>query len=134
MRSFCREVAARHKVAIDFANDEIPQSVSRELSLCLFRVLQEALHNAAKHSNSLHVEVKLGCSANQLYLTVSDKGTGFDTETAMNKGGLGLISMRERIRLMNGTLLIESKPSGGTVIHARVPFGPEQILERAAGE
>jgi PAS domain S-box-containing protein len=134
MRSFCREVAARQKVAIDFINDEIPKSVSREISLCLFRVLQEALHNAAKHSKSRHFEVELGCSANQLHLTVSDKGTGFDTETAMNKGGLGLISMRERVRLMNGTLLIESKPSGGTVIHARVPFGPDQILERAAGE
>jgi PAS domain S-box-containing protein len=134
MRSFCREVGTRQTMKIDFTHEEIPQSLPYELSLGLFRVLQEALHNAAKHSKARHLQVKLGYSANQLHLTVSDDGTGFDAEAATSKGGLGLISMRERVRLMNGTLLIESKPTGGTVVHVRVPFAREGILDRAVGE
>jgi len=76
----------------------------------------------------------LSCSADQLHLTVADNGTGFDAEAARTKGGLGLISMQERVRLMNGMLLIESRSTGGTVVHARVPFAPEDVLDRAVGQ
>jgi PAS domain S-box-containing protein len=126
------EFAARQKVEIDFTQDEIPKSVPPEVSLCLFRVLQEALHNAAKHSHVRHFEVRLGCSANQLHLTVSDRGTGFDVERATNKGGLGLTSMRERVRLVNGTIAIDSKPMGGTSVQVRVPLESEENSQRAA--
>jgi signal transduction histidine kinase len=132
MKSFCREFGARQKVEIDFETDDIPPVVSHEVSLCLFRILQEALHNAAKHSGVRHFEVRLSCSSNQLHLTVSDRGAGFDAESP-NKAGLGLISMRERVRLVNGTIVIESKPMGGTTIHVRVPLGSEQVSLRAAG-
>jgi PAS domain S-box-containing protein len=134
MRSFCREVGARQKMKIDFMHDDIPQPLPYDLSLALFRVLQEALHNATKHGQARHVEVKLTYSANQLHLTVSDDGTGFDAEAVKSKGGLGLISMRERVRLMNGKLLIDSKPIGGTVVHACLPFTPGDVLDRAVGE
>ena len=70
---------------------------------------------------------------NQIHLTVADRGVGFDTETATSKVGLGLTSMRERVRLMNGTIAIDSKPMGGTTIHVRVPFGSEKLSERAVG-
>jgi PAS domain S-box-containing protein len=133
MKAFCREFSARRSVEIDFKNDDIPQPLCQEVSLCLFRILQEALHNAAKHSQVRRFEVRLGCSANQLYLTVSDHGTGFDAETVLNKGGLGLISMRERARLVNGTILIESKPMRGTTIRVHVPFGSEHGGQLAAG-
>ncbi len=133
MKGFCREFAARQTVEIDFKNDDIPHIVSSEVSLCLYRILQEALHNAAKHSGVRQFEVRLGCSSNQLHLTVSDRGVGFDAESAMNMGGLGLISMRERVRLVSGTIVIESKPGGGTTIDARVPFEAEQGSQRAAG-
>lgn len=132
MRSFCREIAARQKVEIEFTHDDIPKP-PYDVSLGLFRVLQEALHNGIKHSMARHFEVKLDCCGNELQLRVSDNGVGFDPDAAMSKGGLGLISMGERVRLMNGTLSIESKPTGGTVINVRVPFEPE-ILERAAGD
>jgi PAS domain S-box-containing protein len=133
MKSFCREFGARQKVEIDFTNDELPQLVSHEVSLCLFRILQESLQNASKHSGVRHFVVRLGCSSNQLHLMVSDRGAGFDAESAMNKAGLGLVSMRERVRLVSGTIGIESKPMGGTTIHVRVPFGSEHGSQRAAG-
>ena len=121
IRGCCREFAAHQKVAVDFTHDHIPQDVSHEVSLCLFRVLQEALHNAVKHSNVRHYEVNLGCSANELHLTVSDRGTGFNAEVGMTSGGLGLVSMRERVRLINGTITVDSEPKRGTSIHVRVP-------------
>lgn len=131
MKSFCREFAARQRVEIDFRSDEIPRGISHEVSLCLFRVLQEALHNAAKHSRVRHFEVRLNYATNELHLMIADRGAGFEAETEMKKGGLGLISMRERVRLVNGTIAIESKPMGGTTVHVRVPLRAE--AKRAAG-
>jgi PAS domain S-box-containing protein len=130
MKSLCREFAARQRVEIDFRSGEIPRDVPHEVSLCLFRVLQEALHNAAKHSKVRHFEVRLDSGTNELDLTIVDRGAGFDAETAMKKGGLGLISMRERVRLVNGAIAIESKPMSGTTIHVRVPLRAE--AKRAA--
>ena len=131
MKSFCREFGARQSVQIDFRSDVIAQPPSHEVSLCLFRVLQEALHNAVKHSQVRHFEVRLTCPGDQLDLMVVDQGTGFDPDTAMSKGGLGLVSMYERVRLVNGTIAIDSKPMSGTIIHVRVPFGPEHTSRRA---
>lgn len=133
MRSFCREFGERQMVKIDFTHDDILQPVPNDVSLCLFRVLQEALHNAATHSKVRHFEVKLGCAGDELRLTVADRGIGFDPEAAVNKGGLGLISMRERVRLVNGTIEIDSKPMVGTIIHVRVPLESRQSSQRAAG-
>jgi len=130
MRSFCREFAARQKVEVDFTSGKIPNAVSNEIALCLFRILQEALHNAVKHSHVRHFEVKLDCSENQLQLTIVDRGTGFDSETIAKGTGLGLVSMRERVRLANGTIVIDSKPMGGTTIHVRVPCGSESFSQQ----
>lgn len=87
----------------------------------MFRVLQEALHNAVKHSGVKQIDVQLEQS-NEVDLIVSDPGRGFDVESAMGGHGLGLTSMRERVRLVDGTINIESKPMVGTTIHVRVPF------------
>jgi PAS domain S-box-containing protein len=132
IKSFCREFSATQSVEVDFEHDNIPPSVPRDVSLCVFRILQEALHNALKHSRVRHFEVRLSCSDNQLYLTVSDRGVGFDPESALNSGGLGLTSMQERVRLVNGTISIESKPMTGTTINVRVPLEPEQGSEQVA--
>ena len=126
MTRLCREFAAQRKIEIDFKSDDVPQRVSNDTSLCLFRILQEALHNAVKHSGVRQFEVRLGCASNQLDLAVSDRGVGFDPESAMNKGGIGLISMHERVLLMGGKIVIESKPMGGTTIHVCVPFELER--------
>lgn len=102
-----------------------------EIGLCLFRVLQEALHNAAKHSRVKRIEVRLHEESDEVHLIVSDSGRGFDVEAVKQGKGLGLTSMRERVRLVNGTITIESKPAGGTTVHVRIPLEPGKLLERA---
>lgn len=133
MDSFCCELAERQNLVIDFKHDDLPKPLSSEVSLCLFRILQEALHNAARHSNTRRFEVKLGCSLHQAHLMVSDQGSGFDVEAATNKGGLGLISMRERIRLVGGTIVIDSKPMAGTTVNVCVPLESDLRSQRAVG-
>jgi signal transduction histidine kinase len=104
-----------------------------ELSLSLFRVVQEALRNATKHSGVKRFEVRLWGSRGEIHISISDLGAGFDTETAMKSTGLGLTSMQERLRLVHGEISIKSQPGGGTTIHARVPLGSGRNSLRAAG-
>ena len=132
-KNFCEEFGERQKVEIDFQSRDLPSGLPAELSLTLFRVLQEALHNAAKHSGVKRFEVRLWGSTGEIYLSISDLGAGFDTETAMKNSGLGLTSMQERLRLVHGELSINSQPRGGTTIHARVPFDSSSHSARAAG-
>jgi signal transduction histidine kinase len=97
---------------IDF-NTDVRTALPLEIGLCLLRVLQEALHNAVKNSGAKRVEVQLTEHASQVHLTVSDSGKGFEIEDAKKGTGLGLTSMKERVRLIDGTIAIESKPLGG---------------------
>ena len=131
MKSWCREFAERHKMEIDFRSD-VPGAVPLQVGLPLFRVIQEALHNIIKHSGVKRVEVELREHAREIHLIISDSGNGFDVEAALRGKGLGLTSMRERVRLMSGTISIESKPMGGTIIHVRVPLESEQAAKRQA--
>src|SRR4029077_12617153 len=122
MRGFCREFGEQQKVEIDFQSHDLQSPGSPDTSLCLFRVLQEALHNSAKHSGVRHFEVRLWGTSQEIHLTVKDSGVGIDHEAAKESRGLGLISMEERLKLVNGTLSIESQPRSGTTVHARVPL------------
>ena len=133
MRGFCKEFSEQKKVKIDFKIDDLPGSLTPEISLCLFRVMQEALHNSAKHSGVEHFDVGLWTTWDEIHLTVRDSGAGFDSEAAKEGRGLGLISMQERLKLLKGTLSIESQPKRGTTIHARVPFKSGDTSMRAAG-
>jgi PAS domain S-box-containing protein len=118
--SFCKELADRRGVEIDFHCEDVPNDLSKEISLCLFRVLQEALRNAIKHSGSRQFEVSLRGGENEMTMTVRDSGTGFHTESAINGKGLGLTCMGERLKLIAGQLVIDSQPRCGTTIRARV--------------
>jgi len=120
--SFCREHSERHGVEIDFYSENIPKELPEEIALCLFRILQEALQNAAKHSGSRHFQVLLRRRENDLELTVEDSGIGFKPEEAIKGRGLGLTSMQERLKLVNGTVSIDSQLGGGTTVHTRVPL------------
>ncbi len=123
MRDFCERFAAKRGVQISFGGDDFPKSfVPNDVSLCLFRILQEGLQNAVKHSNGKQFEVNLQCSRNQIHLVISDDGIGFDPGVAVSKAGLGLISMYERARLVNGAITIESRGNSGTKIDVRVPL------------
>jgi PAS domain S-box-containing protein len=133
MRGFCREFGEQQKVEIDFQTRDLPTPLSADISLCLFRVLQEALHNSAKHSGVRHVEARLWGTSEEIHLTVMDSGAGFEREAAKTSKGLGLISMEERLRLVKGTLSIDSQPKRGTIIHARVPHSSGSDSVRATG-
>jgi PAS domain S-box-containing protein len=133
MKSWCTEFGGRQGIQIEFKNVEVQTSVAPEVGLCLFRVLQQALHNAAKHSGVRRIEVQLREDSGEIHLVVSDLGRGFDVETAMQGRGLGLASMQERVRLVNGTIEIQSKPMGGTTVHVRVPLRSENASQRVAG-
>jgi signal transduction histidine kinase len=133
MRSFCGEFSNKQKVEIEFESHDLPSSVPPDISLCFFRVLQEALHNAVKHSGVRHFKVQLRGAPSQIHLTISDFGAGFDPETALNGRGLGLISMKERLHLVKGELSIDSQPRHGTTIHACIPLSSGIESISAAG-
>jgi signal transduction histidine kinase len=122
--SFCKEVSEKWEVEVDFHFEGVPKNLSQDIALCLFRVLQEALQNAVKHSESRHFDVLLVGASSAIELTVRDSGIGFDPEDAIKGRGLGLVGMKERLRLVAGELSIESRLRIGTTIHARVPLNP----------
>jgi signal transduction histidine kinase len=131
IRSWCNEFGERQKMEIQFSSD-VRNALPHEIGLTLLRILQEALHNVIKHSGVKRAAVELQEDSSEIHLIVSDEGRGFETDAALRGEGLGLTSMRERIRLINGTISIESKPKGGTTIYVRVPLGLEQASERKA--
>lgn len=131
MKGFCGELAEQRNVQIEFTHNRVPDTLPDAASLCLFRVLQESLTNAIKHSGVRHFEAQLEGISGELQLTVSDHGEGFDPEIAMFQEGIGLISMRERVSLVKGTFSIDSKRHAGTVITVRVPVSTSA---RAAAE
>jgi signal transduction histidine kinase len=133
MRGFCKEFSEQQKVEIVFAHDDIPSKLPPDISLCLFRVLQEALQNAVKHSGARHFDVELRHASDAIQLTVRDSGSGFDVGQAMRTHGLGLTSMAERVKLVDGQLSIDSEPNRGTTIHVRVPLSARRDSMRAAG-
>jgi PAS domain S-box-containing protein len=132
MKGWCREFGERQRTQIMF-KDNVHSFVPPEIGLCLFRVLQEALQNATKYSGVKHVDVTLTEDSNKLQLVVRDSGKGFDVDAAKQGSGLGLTSMQERVRTVNGTLAIQSKPMGGTTVQVSVPLGSEDKSYRTAG-
>jgi signal transduction histidine kinase len=122
MSSFCRDFGEQKRVEIGFRSDGLPSSLQPNISLCLFRVLQEALHNAVQHSGVRQFDVQLNGTSEEIHLTVSDCGVGFNVGTTKTSRGLGLNHMRERLKLAKGSLCIDSQPTRGTTIHARVPL------------
>jgi signal transduction histidine kinase len=115
-----RELAQQHGIAIDFSHAGVPDTVPRDISLCLFRIVQEGLRNAIKHSGAREASVRLAADGDGLLLSIADRGVGFDSTSA--KSGLGLLSMRERLEPLRGTLTIRSSPGAGTQIDVRVPL------------
>jgi PAS domain S-box-containing protein len=119
--SFCREFSQKKKVHVQFTHADVPPNVPRDTSLCMFRVLQEASHNVVKHSGVQRFDVELRGTADHVHLSVRDAGNGFDPSAAINTRGLGLVSMRERLSLIGGTLAIRSGLDRGTEVFAEVP-------------
>jgi PAS domain S-box-containing protein len=132
IRGFCNEFSKQRGVVVDFSVGEMPVHLSREVSLCLFRIAQEALHNALKHSGVFKFTVRLSETLDQVYLEIGDAGVGFDPDQVMKGTGLGLVSMQERIHAVSGNISIDSKPNRGTRIRAWVPLTTKVSAVRAA--
>jgi signal transduction histidine kinase len=132
IRSWCKEFGERQGIEIDLKVD-VTTPISSEIGVTLFRILQEALHNAVKHSGVEHIDVQLSERSNEIQLTIVDAGKGFDVEAARQGRGLGLASMEERARLVKGTIAFESRPMSGTIIRVGVPLRREQSPQSAAG-
>jgi PAS domain S-box-containing protein len=132
MRRFCETFGEKQDLTIDFYSQNLPSPVSPDVALCLYRVLQEALHNAAKHSRTSRFSVRLMGEPGEIQFTVSDDGVGFDIESVRNGLGLGLISMRERVKLVKGTFSIVSKWQCGTEINVRIPVRAEAEVDEAS--
>ena len=122
--SYCRELARNHGLAIEFKHHDVPDELSVEVALCLFRIVQEALRNVVKHGDTAEAKVELFAQGDVINLCVSDDGAGFDPANPQN-GGLGLVSMRERMRLIGGKFSIESAPARGTRVRIQVPLVPK---------
>jgi signal transduction histidine kinase len=121
LRSLCKEFSGQHELQVQFLHSDIPEQIPKDVSLCLFRIAQEALRNVVKHSGAAEAEVELSGNADEIDLCISDSGQGFDAQSVKGVTGLGLISMRERLRLVGGHLSIESESSRGTRIRVSIP-------------
>jgi signal transduction histidine kinase len=119
---FCEEVSTRQGIHVNIHVENVPKELPSDVSLCLYRVLQEALQNVVKHSVSRHADVSLSGHVDTIDLTVTDSGAGFHADEAMRGHGLGLISMQERLKAVGGRLSIHSERGRGTTIHAVAPL------------
>jgi len=118
----CRELTHHHGLKIEFTHDQMPAAISPDTALCLYRIAQEGLQNAIKHSGAQQAEVALNGAADAISLGIVDHGRGFDPRQLRGRSGLGLVSMRERVRFLGGEIVIGSPPSGGTRLYVRVPL------------
>ena len=119
---------------IDFSHDGVAENLPKDVGLCLFRVLQEALSNAMRHAGVPRVSVTLRRTPSEIELQVIDHGVGFDSDAMGASQGLGLISMKERLHLVKGEISVDSQPGAGTTVRARVPLTAlvENASERVA--
>jgi PAS domain S-box-containing protein len=122
LKGLCSEFSAQHELAVEFVSSNIPDFIPKDVTLCLFRITQEALHNVVKHSGAAEAVVELSGYADEISLCIRDSGRGFDINSVAGVSGLGLNSLRERVRLVRGQLSIESKLSQGTQIHVCIPL------------
>lgn len=112
----CQQVSCQHNLDIQVQADALSLQLSDELSLCFYRVAQEALNNAIKHSHTTRIEVKLGDSGGHVWMRIKDFGVGFDPTA--RAAGIGLAAMRERLRMVGGSLRVKSSPGVGTELSA----------------
>jgi signal transduction histidine kinase len=122
LRSYCEDFARREGVAVKFASRKVPKELKREIASCLYKVTQESLSNIAKHSGAKAAFVTLAGSVQRIRLTVKDTGIGFRPQALGVDVGLGILSMKERVSLLHGSLAISSHPGQGTEVTAEIPL------------
>lgn len=131
LKVLCSEFSNQREVTVSFTgtDDDVPLGIDPAISLCLYRIAQEALHNVARHSQSDRASVRLYREAGDICLQIRDAGVGFEPHSS-RQTGLGLVSMRERVAVLNGKLVVHTAVGRGTGIVARIPL---PIRKRQAG-
>src|SRR5271157_505468 len=134
--AFCKEFTAQQGTQVEFSHQDVPRSVSPDVALCLFRIVQEGLRNVQKHSGAAHARVGLEAVDGVLHLCISDDGAGFDAKDGADRQGLGVWSMQERARLVGGGFEIHSKKQNGTTIDVWTPIklDPDAIRSEPASK
>ena len=130
VRNLCLEFSRQYGIPVEFEGLKVPSGVSSEVALCLFRIVQECLGNIVRHSHARLARVSLDGDSSKIRLIVEDDGVGFDPGAQQDKPGLGLVSMHERLRLVNGKINVRSSQSMGTRIEAWVPLANGAIVAR----
>ena len=125
LRSFCREFSGLRQIKMRFAARTLPETLPPEVALCVYRVVQEALGNVARHSGAKHAQVSISARDDALHVAIRDDGRGFDPDLARGKG-LGLINMEERVRHVGGTFSIRRKSGNGTGLAIRIPLATDR--------
>ena len=126
IRHFCDELAGARQLTVDLDIAGVPAGLGLDSALCLYRITQEALHNVVKHSGASRATVALRSESGEVVLSVVDNGMGFDPVAVRQKDALGLVSMRERARLVQAQLVVFSKPGAGTTVEVRLPLEVER--------
>jgi signal transduction histidine kinase len=129
--ALCKEYAIQYGITVDFQADDIPRSIHPDVSLCIFRIVQEGLRNLKKHSGATTAQVRLRMATEKIVVTIRDEGLGFDVRELGNKEGLGIRSMEERAYLLGGGFKLHSELGKGTEIEASVPL--QTRLGKTAG-
>jgi PAS domain S-box-containing protein len=122
LMGLCEEISEKYGIQVEFTDPGVSSQIPKDVALCLFRVAQEALSNVAKHSGAKQAQVELCNANNEIHLQIADAGLGFDVVLGNADVGIGLVGMRERLRLVGGRLSVQSTPMRGTEILAEVPL------------
>jgi signal transduction histidine kinase len=125
LQSLCRDASKQRNLQVAFTHGSIPTSVDANISLCLYRIVQEALHNVARHSDAREAQVSVTCDERRIALQIADSGVGFDPRH-IRSAGMGLASMRERVAVLRGQLAINAAPGAGTRITVHIPLGSQE--------
>lgn len=125
LRALCEEFKDHHDIDVTFSEENVPRKLPPDAALCLFRIAQEALQNVRKHSHANKADVRLVGLGNNVHLSIADPGMGFDSTNGARRGGIGIRSMEERLRLVKGRFAIHSRLMEGTRIDALVPIHAE---------
>ena len=122
LRGLCEELSAKFEIQVDFTESGVACEIPKDVALCLFRIAQETLGNVVKHSRAKHAKAELCSENDEISLRIVDAGVGFDPALRTANMGIGLVSIRERLRLVGGRLAVQSTPMRGTEILAEVPL------------
>jgi len=125
IRSECDIFTQREEIHVEYEANNIPSTIPRNVAICIYRITQESLRNIAKHAETDKASVSLIGLEGNLLLTVRDNGIGFDAKQIHGQKGIGITSMQERVRLIEGEFSLQSQPGEGTVIKVKAPYTKE---------